>query len=88
MVELLKNPSDVVRAEMLAALITMETDSTILKLLGEHVEDPSPLVRMRLAELMGLTGSQQTVMDYLIQDKDEDVRRMAGALRSTRRRLN
>ena len=40
---------------------------------------------MRLAELMGLTGSQQTVMDYLVQDKDNDVRRMAGALRSTRR---
>ncbi|NLW88020.1 MAG: tetratricopeptide repeat protein [Planctomycetes bacterium] len=84
MVELLKDPSDVVRAEMLSAQTKMQNDYTTLKLLGARFDDPSPLVRLRLAELLGIAGGQNTVMDYLAQDKDEDVRMMANALMPSR----
>ena len=78
-VEVLKDKSDVVRAEMLAALNSVELDDGIVSLLAGAIEDPSALVRFRLAELLGACGlpGQNTIVDYLAQDRHEMVQLMA-----------
>ena len=80
----LEDNSPAVRAEMVAALEHVTLDGSILPLLGPVIEHPSPLVRLRVAELMGASGIQanRTVLDYLAQDKDELVRAMAEAFRT------
>jgi hypothetical protein len=80
-VEALKDPSDVVRAELLAALQLVSLDGRIVAHLGPAVEDASPLVRMRLVELLGASGlpGQKTILDYLAKDRDEAVRLMVAA---------
>lgn len=81
MVEATKDPSDVVRAELLAALQVVHMDDKMLSYLAPVIDDPSPLVRMRLVELLGASGlsGQENVLEYLAQDSDELVRLMAGA---------
>ncbi|MCK4601447.1 MAG: hypothetical protein KAU28_03205, partial [Phycisphaerae bacterium] len=84
MVEMLKDPSDVVRAEMIASLGYVDLDKSIIQFLGGPlIEDPSPLVRMRLVELLGASGvpGQKTMVDYFAADGDNLVRLMASAFR-------
>ncbi|HUU23684.1 MAG TPA: tetratricopeptide repeat protein [Phycisphaerae bacterium] len=84
MVEILKDKSDVVRAEMLSALNHVDLDAGIIRWFGSTIEDPSALVRFRLVELLGASGvrGQETVVDYLAQDPDEMVRQMAKGFRT------
>jgi len=79
--EVLKDPSPVVRSEMLAALGTAVLDGGILEQIAPAVSDPSPLVRFRAVELIGASGTagRQTIVDFLVQDPDELVRLMASA---------
>ena len=83
MVEALKDKSDVVRAEMLAALEDVALDEAIIGLLAPAIGDPSPLVRFRLAELLGASGApgQEPVLDFLAEDKDPRVRGMVSAFK-------
>ena len=71
----------VVRAEMLAALGWVSLDESILRLLGEAVSDKSPLVRFRMAELLGAskTPGRETVLRHLTRDPDELVQLMASS---------
>ncbi|MDY6913969.1 MAG: hypothetical protein SVT52_05885 [Planctomycetota bacterium] len=80
----LADSSAAVRAEMLAGLQQVPIDQAIVQLLGPAIEDASPLVRFRLAELLGSSQmpGQNTVIDYLAQDSDPLVRRMAQAFRN------
>ena len=86
MLEVLKDRSDAVRAEMIAALADVPMDKTIWHLLPRAIEDPSALVRFRLAELFVARGSPggQAVADRLSGDDDELVRLMAKAMRKTK----
>ena len=84
-VEALKDPSDVIRAEMIAALGAVALDDGMVSLLAPLVGDVSPLVRMRLAELLGASGlrGQTTILDHFAKDDpDEMVRKMASAFLS------
>ena len=84
-VEALKDPSDVIRAEMIAALGAVDLDDGMVSLLAPLVGDVSPLVRMRLAELLGASGlrGQTTILDHFAKDDpDEMVRKMASAFLS------
>jgi len=80
--EILKDHSPVVRAELLTALQFVKLDDSILQQLGQVVEDPDPLVRFRMAELIGTsrTPGKETLVDYLAQDDDELVQAMAKAV--------
>ena len=79
--EVLKDSSPTVRAEMLASLNYVSLDKSIVRLLSRAVEDTSSLVRFRMVELIGASGTpgRETIVDYLAQDKDQHVRRMAEA---------
>jgi tetratricopeptide (TPR) repeat protein len=78
----LKDRSDTVRAELLAALQQTPMDAKIMERLAAAINDPSPLVRVRLAELLGSSGlsGQKPVLDFLAQDRDERVRAMVAAV--------
>ena len=81
LVEVLKDPSDVIRAEMLAALNTVSLDERVVRLLAPAIEDPSPLVRFRMVELLcgpGQSKDEETI-DLLARDADPLVRQMAAA---------
>ncbi len=77
----LQDRSPLVRAEMVASLGFADIDAQIMSLLAPVIEDRSALVRMRVVELIGASNLQgrKTVVDYLAQDADELVRRMAAA---------
>jgi hypothetical protein len=80
----LADEAGVVRAEMLAALGHVRLDESIIPLLAGAIEDRSSLVRFRLVELLGASGTagQETIVDYLAQDGDKMVRLMALAFRN------
>jgi len=82
--EVLKDDSDAVRAEMIAALPEAPLDGRILSLLAPVIKDPSALVRFRIAELFGAakTPGTEAAMASLAEDKDELVRLMARAPRT------
>ena len=83
----MKDRDSAVRAEMLAALQHVRLDESILSLLAPHIEDRSALVRFRMVELIGASGTsgRKTIVDYLAQDPDKWVRMMASVFtRSTR----
>ena len=77
----LRAPSALVRAEMLAALQHVDLDKRIIALMGPNVEDPSPLVRMRLIELLAgqRTEGHETLLEVFAKDPDAAVREMAAA---------
>jgi hypothetical protein len=77
----LADRSSAVRAEALAALGPAKMDDSILAVIVPMEKDPSPLVRLRLAELLGVSRApgQQAIVDRLAQDSDEMVKTMAGA---------
>lgn len=83
-VELLGDPSDVVRAEMVSQLGGVPLDDKIVSLLAPVIEDRSPVVRLRLAELLGACGlpGQGPVLELLSRDRDDLVRAMALAMRA------
>lgn len=75
----LVDESPAVRAEMLTSLQHAELDEPLLRRLGGIVNDASPLVRMRMAELLGASGEAQhrPVLRFLARDEHELVREMA-----------
>lgn len=77
----MQDPSEVVRAEMVAALGQAWLDEEILNVVSPAATDPSPLVRFRLVELLSAAGqgkAEQTI-DLLARDADPLVRQMASA---------
>lgn len=79
----LQADSPLVRAEMLAALHQVPLDRRIISLMGGRVEDDSPLVRLRLIELLAgqRTPGHEGLLDLYAKDSDELVREMALVLR-------
>ncbi len=71
-----------VRAEMLGALQHVELDERMIGLLAPAVQDESPLVRMRLIELLGAkrTAGHQTLVKHFRTDPSQAVRAMAEAV--------
>ena len=86
----LRDESDVIRAEMIAAIGTVPMENDIVTLIsqGAGVQDPSGLVRFRLVELLGASGlrGQETIIDFLSQDRYDMVRMMAQAFQQQRPR--
>ena len=83
--EAMKDPSDLVRAEMLASLCRIQfsekLDERLMNTVSEAINDASPVVRMRVAELLGASGlaGQSGILDVFSQDSDDLVRLMAAA---------
>ncbi|MCJ7544304.1 MAG: HEAT repeat domain-containing protein, partial [Phycisphaerae bacterium] len=79
--KVMQDPSEAVRAEMVAALGQASLDEDILKVLSPAATDSSPLVRFRLVELLsaGGEGKAQKTIDLLARDADALVRQMASA---------
>jgi len=77
----LQDESPVVRAQMVAELSSLSADGEALGLVGDLIEDPSALVRMRVAELVGMSQSEGSgiVLSHLAEDSDELVSTMAKA---------
>jgi hypothetical protein len=77
----LRDQADVVRAEMVTALQYADMGSAMLNEVGLVVEDPSPLVRFRVAELIGASGTKgnQKLIELYAKDADPRVRTMAKA---------
>jgi tetratricopeptide (TPR) repeat protein len=80
---LLKDRSPAVRGQMVAALADVPLDDLTIGLLAPLIEDPSPAVRFRLTELLGVSdpAKHKTVLDVMAKDSDELVRLMAKAVR-------
>ena len=83
----LRADEPVVRAEMLLALHNVDLDSKIISLTARCIEDPSPLVRMRLIELLVVkkTPGYKTILTYLSYDRNRFVKEMTKALSSARK---
>jgi len=78
----LADPSDVVRAEMLASLMCVNLDADILGLFGGVLNDRSPLVKVRLVDLLGVRsgGRQNKALERFSKDKNQIVADLAKAL--------
>lgn len=78
---ILADRSPAVRQEMIASLHHANLDTTAMSLLAPAIEDPSPMVRCRLVELLGASASKghETIARHLAGDKDDLVRDMARA---------
>ncbi len=72
-----KNPA--VRSVMIASLEGVDMDGSILNRLAAVIEDPSPLVRFRVVELIGSSETQgrAKLVQLYTKDADKRVRRMA-----------
>ncbi len=77
--EVLKDPSEAVRAEAVHALLGAPLDTSLVHPIQTLMEDPSPLVRIRLAELFGVSQAynRKTLVNHLRKDDDDFVRMMA-----------
>jgi len=80
--EMLKDRSDIVRAEMLAALGEVKLDGAIIRSFSSIIKDRSPLVRFRLVELLGASGlsGQEPILKYFTKDKYDLVADLAKAM--------
>ena len=80
--EMLKDRSDVVRAEMLAALGGVRLDSAIIRSFSSVIKDRSALVRFRLVELLGASGlsGQEPILKHFTKDKYDLVSDLAKAM--------
>jgi tetratricopeptide (TPR) repeat protein len=78
----LADKSSAVRAEALAGLQNVELDAKILDLLAPAITDPSPVVRLRVAEALGVSGlySRVDVLKFLAKDKNQWVSLAARAM--------
>ena len=78
----LRDRSSVVRSEMLAALHHVKLDDRVISLTGPCIEDASPLVRLRLIDLLAAkdTKGHQGLLEIFARDRDALVREMAKAL--------
>lgn len=76
-----KNPLPVVRAELAAALNYANLGPSMLNQLGAMIDDPSALVRFRMAELIGASGTKGNtrMINVYARDADPMVRLMAQA---------
>ncbi len=83
----LTDPSDVVRAEMLALLLRVKLDDDIVGLFGAVLNDKSPIVRVRIVELLGthVPGSQKRALERFAKDKSPIVADLAAALLRTQK---
>lgn len=72
-----------VRQEMIASLAHVSLDEIVISLLAPAIEDPSPMVRCRLVELLASkqTRGHKTIVDLLAKDTDDLVAAMAKAFR-------
>lgn len=80
MVEVLADAADVVRSEMLAAMLEADIDSSVVRHIGPPIiQDRSPLVRLRLVQLLGQAGmtAPRSVVAVLARDPSKPVRLMA-----------
>ncbi len=78
--EALRHDRPVVRAEMLAGCLRIPVDADLLKLVLTRADDPSALVRMRLAELLGVSAAEATrTLQALSRDDNANVADMARA---------
>lgn len=79
----LKDPSPAVRAEAVRAITLIQPDEATIGLLAPLIEDPSATVRCRLIETLTVTRSQgrETIIDLMLNDRQEQVRQMARALK-------
>ncbi|MFB3893649.1 MAG: HEAT repeat domain-containing protein [Phycisphaerae bacterium] len=87
---LLKDPSATVRAEAITAMEGLAPDEHVVALVRPLVDDPSPLVRLRVAELLGANWpkravGQDKILEQLAGDADPQVKMMAGAFRAPER---
>jgi len=82
--EVLKNRSDLVRAEMLAELGRVKLDNSIIGGLSSVIRDTSSLVRFRLVELLGASGlpGQDRILQHFAKDKYDLVADLAKAMQS------
>ncbi len=81
MTKALQNPRPIVRAEMVASLADASLDGEILNRLGAVIEDPSPLVRFRIAEVIGASGTagSRQLVELYAKDTNKLVAGMATA---------
>ena len=86
-VEIMKDKSAAVRAEMLAALNGVPLDSFIMNLLAPAIADDRPLVRCRLVELLGTSrmSGQKALIEHLGRTGGPMVERMAAAFRAPKK---
>jgi tetratricopeptide (TPR) repeat protein len=77
----IQDPSEAVRAEMLAALDQAQVDDSLVAVVLPAAQDASPLVRFRLVELLGASGlrTQEKTLEQLALDNNPQVRQMAWA---------
>lgn len=77
--EVMKDASYAVRAEMIAAMDDVPIDRHIMALLAPAAQDPHPLVRFRLAEIVVTASptSARDILAVLARDTDPLVRLMA-----------
>ncbi|MDP6542482.1 MAG: hypothetical protein QGH60_00740 [Phycisphaerae bacterium] len=80
--EMLKDRSDIVRSEMLAALGGVQLDGAIIRSFSSIIKDRSALVRFRLVELLGTSGlsGQEPILKHFAKDKYDLVSDLARAM--------
>jgi HEAT repeat protein len=78
----LADKSFAVRAEALAGLQDVELDAKILGLLAPAISDPNPVVRLRVAEALGVSGldARTDVLKFLANDSNPWVSLAARAM--------
>ncbi len=79
--EALKDRSDLVRAEMLAALQQVKLDAPIIRQLTIVVRDGSALVQFRLVELLGASGleGQEAILAHFAEARYDLIAELARA---------
>lgn len=80
--ELMKDPSATVRAQMVSSLDYCKVDGNLLKIIWPAITDNNALVRLRMAELLGIENiipTQKAVTTRLLEDKDPLVAKMVKA---------
>jgi len=79
---LAESPAEAVQAEVLAGLHHVDLDEPTIAQVAPCLQSPSPIVRMRLVELLVAkkTPGHETVLDMFAKDDDRLVREMAAAV--------
>jgi tetratricopeptide (TPR) repeat protein len=77
----LQDSSPLVRSEMIGSLVYCRTDNRILGQLKPLYDDKSPLVRLRLAELLGVADQIKEVASRFAADPSPWVKQMAAVFK-------